>query len=309
MGPGPHRPEALALLGRGELKVLKIGMVGAENSHTLAIARVLNVDRRLRGVRATHVWGETRRFAREAAEAGQIPQIVTRPEEMIGEVDAIVVDHRHGKFHLPAAEPFLETRVPMFIDKPFCCRRAEGRRFLARARELKVPVCSFSTLPKQQAFRDLEQITAKLGQIHTVISTGPCDIRSKWGGVFFYGIHQVDLVLRLVGYDFYRVQMVKGAGANHSASILFRSGAVATMNLIGEGSPGFHLSVIGEGGRVDQPITMDESPYLTGIRDFVRMFRTGETEETEQTMLGPVAVLESLEKSVAKPFARVGAGI
>ena len=219
--------------------MLKIGMVGAENSHTLAIAKVLNVDKRLRGVRATHVWGETRRYAREAAEAGQIPRIVTRPEEMIGEVDAIVVDHRHGKFHLPAAIPFLETRVPMFIDKPFCCRRAEGRRFLARARELEVPVCSFSTLPKQQAFRDLKRISATLGPIHTVISTGPCDIRSKWGGIFFYGIHQVDLILRLVGYDFYRVQMVKGAGANHSASILFRSGTVATMNLIGEGSPGF----------------------------------------------------------------------
>ncbi|MCY3737943.1 MAG: Gfo/Idh/MocA family oxidoreductase [Gemmatimonadaceae bacterium] len=289
--------------------MLKIGMVGAENSHTLAIAKVLNVDKRLRGVRATHVWGETRRFAKEAAEAGQIPRIVSRPEEMIGEVDAIVVDHRHGKFHLPAARPFLETGVPMFIDKPFCYRRAEGRKFLARARELKVPVCSFSTLPKQKAFCDLKRVVSRLGQIHTVISTGPCDIRSKWGGIFFYGIHQVDLILRLAGYDFYRVQMVKGAGANHSASILFRSGTVATMNLIGEGRPEFHLSVIGEGGRVDRPIPMDESPYLTGVRDFVRMFRTGETEETEQTMLGPVAVLESLEKSVAKPFARVGAGV
>lgn len=289
--------------------MLKVGMVGAENSHTAAIARVLNVDKAIRGVLATHVWGETKAFARAAAEKGQIPTIVPRAEEMIGEVDAIVVDHRHGKFHLPAARPFLETKTPMFIDKPFCYRRAEGRRFLARARELGVPVCSFSTLPKQSTFAQLKKDVARLGEIHTVVSTGPCDIKSKWGGIFFYGIHQVDMILRLTGYDFSRVQIVKGTGRNHAAHILFRSGKVATMNLVGEGRPGFHLSVIGEKGRVDAPITMDESPYLAGVKDFVKMFKTGKTDETEETMLGPVAVLESLEKSVKNPQARVGAGI
>lgn len=290
--------------------MLKIGMVGAENSHTAAIAKVLNIDTKVRGARATHVWGETKAYARAAADKGQIPTIVARPEEMIGEVDAIVVDHRHGKFHLPAALPFLETKVPMFIDKPFCYRRAEGRKFLARARQLGVPVCSFSTLPKQAAFKDLQRKVARIGPIQTIVSTGPCDIKSKWGGIFFYGIHQVDMLLRLAGYDFNRVQIVKGSGPNHAAHILFRSGTVATMNLIGPGArPAFHLSVIGEKGRVDETITMDDSPYLAGVKDFVRMFKTGKTDETEQTMLGPVAVLESLEKSVKNPQARVGAGV
>ena len=51
---------------------------------------------------------------------------------------------------------------------------------------------------------------------------------------------------------------------------------------------------------MDEPITFDESSYLSGIRDFCTMFRTGKTDETVQTMLGPVAVLEALEKSLAK---------
>ncbi len=76
--------------------MLRVGMVGAENSHTVAIARVLNVDKKIPGVRATHVWGETRTYARDASERGEIPTIVRRAEEMIGEVDAVVVDHRHG---------------------------------------------------------------------------------------------------------------------------------------------------------------------------------------------------------------------
>ncbi len=82
------------------------------------------------------------------------------------------------------------------------------------------------------------------------------------------------------------------------------------MNLIGPGArPAFHVSVIGEKGRIDMASTNDASSYLTGIKDFVRMFRTGKTAETVETMLGPVAVLESLEKSVKNPQARVAAGI
>ena len=67
--------------------MLNIGMVGAENSHTAAIAKVVNIQKRIPGVRATHVWGETRAFARAAAEAGDIPEIVRDPSDMIGRIE------------------------------------------------------------------------------------------------------------------------------------------------------------------------------------------------------------------------------
>ena len=287
--------------------MLKIGMVGAENSHTAAIAKVLNVDKRIAGVRATCVWGETRTYARQAAEKGELPQIVKDPADMVGQIDAAVVEHRHGKLHLPAARALLEAKIPLFIDKPFCYRLAEGKRFLERAGKLRVPVCSFSTLPKQAAYKDLKKQVGKLGEINAVVSSGPCDIKSKWGGIFFYGIHQVDMILRLAGYDVTHVQVNRGKAQNHTATLFYGNGCTATMNLIGSGAA-FHVSALCEKGRVDQAIPMDASPYLTGIREFVRMFRTGKTAETPETMLGPVAVLEALEKSVNRKGTRVKVG-
>ena len=280
--------------------MLNIGIVGAENSHTAAIAKVLNVEKRVRGVRVTHVWGETKAFAEQAAASGEIPHIVKNPEDFIGQVDAACVDHRHGKYHLPAVSPLLEAKMPLFVDKPFCYRQAEGKRFLARATTLGVPVCSFSTLPKQASFKAFVKELRQLGQIQSLVATGPCDIKSKWGGIFFYGIHQVDMVLRLLGYDISHVQVVKGKGQNHTAQIAYYNGTVATMNLVGGARAPFHLSAIGEKGRIDELIVSDESSYLTGIRDFCRTFRTGKTNETEETMLGPVAVLEGLEKSIVR---------
>ncbi len=42
---------------------MRIGIVGAENSHTVAIAKTLNVDNAVPGFEVTHVWGETPEFA------------------------------------------------------------------------------------------------------------------------------------------------------------------------------------------------------------------------------------------------------
>ena len=278
--------------------MLNIGIVGAE-THTAQFAQIINVEQRLRGVRVSHVCGRTAAAARTASQAGEIPRVVRSPADMIGGVDAAVVDHIHGKHHLPAARPLLEAGMPLFIDKPFCCRRAEGKRFLERAAALGVPVGSFSVMPMQTAFRELRQRVRRLGELYTVVSTGPCDVRSGHGGIFFYGIHQVEMVLQLLGYEVSHAQVVKGTGTNHVATLAFRDGRMATMNLMAVGGGPFHLSVIGANGRIDQTITYDPDPFLPGVRAFVRMFRTGRSGQSMESMLVPVAVLEALAKSLA----------
>lgn len=238
--------------------MIRIGVVGAENSHTLAIAKTLNIEKRVSGCRVVSVWGESRKYARDAQDRGQIPTIVADPSDMIGEINAALVDHRHARYHLPAVRPLLEAKIPLFVDKPFSYRVKEGREFLDRAARLKVPVTSFSVLPKQAAFAEFARDARKLGKIQSIVSTGPCDIKSKHGGVFFYGIHQVDMVVRLLGWDVTHAELNRGK-ANHTATLYSAGGAISTMNLISEGRPAFHLSAIGEKGRLDRTINYDDN--------------------------------------------------
>ena len=42
---------------------MRIGIVGSENSHTIAIAKTLNIEKAVPGFEVTHVWGETVEFA------------------------------------------------------------------------------------------------------------------------------------------------------------------------------------------------------------------------------------------------------
>src|SRR5690606_32129724 len=90
------------------LKPMTIGIIGAENSHTAGYGRLFNVDRAFPGMSVKYVWGETEGFARTAMEKGSIPNMVKDPNDMLGKIDALIVDHRHGKYHLEPAIPFIK---------------------------------------------------------------------------------------------------------------------------------------------------------------------------------------------------------
>ena len=47
--------------------MIRIGIVGAENSHSVAISKTLNIAKRVPGFRVVAIWGETDKFARDAA--------------------------------------------------------------------------------------------------------------------------------------------------------------------------------------------------------------------------------------------------
>ena len=279
--------------------MIRIGIVGAENSHSAAIAKTLNIGKKVPGCRVVAIWGETDEFAKSAARDGAIPKIVKRPTDMIGEIDAVIIDHRHPKYHLPAAEAFLKARLPMFIDKPFCYRLAEGKKFLARCRHAKVPVTSFSAMLMQKSFVDFRQAVKRNDQFLAVACTGPCDLDSQYGGIFFYGIHQVDMLVDAFGQDVVAVGVSRAPQQkNASVTLFFRSGLVATMHCLVGKNIEFHLSAIKDDGPVADKMTYDANLHLTGIRTFCKMFKTGKEPLDHKRILAPIAVLEAMEKSV-----------
>jgi len=277
--------------------MLRIGMIGSENSHSKAVSKLINVEKKLKGVKVVSVWGETRKWAEETAEAGQIPKIVKHYEEMIGEVDGVMIDHRHGKYHLPAATPFVKAKIPVFVDKPLCCNLAEGKRFLKLAKTKRVPVVSFSSIPTQQAFRKFQEEVGELGQLSAGSSTGPCDLKSKYGGIFFYGIHQVDAVIEVFGMDVATVEIRKH-GTHGLAILCYKDGKIVTMNLLKGGAHNFHFMAHGEKQIRLHILERDASPYLTSTQLWVNMMKTGKEPIEHRRMLAPVAVLEALQKAL-----------
>ena len=276
--------------------MLRMGIVGAENSHCRQIAKLCNLDKKV-ACRVTMVWGETPKYAKIAAEATDIPTIVGDWREMLGQVDGVMMDHRHAKYHYEVAEFFVQNGVPCFVDKPFTWTLNEAKKLCALARKKKVAITTFSSIPLQTSFKGFAKALGKLGKVVSLTSTGPVDLRSKYGGVFFYGIHQVDAIIEALGMDVSWVNVQKHGKAG-VATLAYRDGALVNMNCIKNGNGTFHWSAVGDKAVLDWPLERDALAYLNGLKMVVKMFRTGVTPIPHRRMMAPVAVLEAMAKSL-----------
>ena len=70
------------------------------------------------------------------------------------------------------------------------------------------------------------------------------------------------------------------------------------MHCLTSGNTGFQISGITDCGPISARLISDPNPYLTGIRRFCKMFKTGLEPLPHKRILAPVAVLEAMEKSV-----------
>ena len=278
-----------------EQKKITIGIIGAENSHTAGFGKLFNIDKKFPGVEVKYVWGETDEFAKRAMEKGNIPNQVKDPAEMMGKIDALIVDHRHAKYHLEAAAPFVKEGIPTFIDKPFCYRVKEGKDFLEMARQAGTPVTSYSSIAHSAATFDIKMQVEKMDDIYQVIRTGPVDLDSKYGGVFFYGVHILQPLMVIFGEDIERVRITRD-GSYGNATLKFSSGLLATL-VFKQETYGWETFVETKDKIIEVKSRVEEPDPPKNYADMVEMFRTGKEPRSHQSILNGVSVLEALEKS------------
>jgi len=280
-----------------DLENLRIGIIGAENSHTIDFGRMFNIDKKFPGAEVKYVWGETDEFARNASEKGNIPNIVKDPEEMMGKIDALIVDHRHAKYHLEAAIPFVKEGIPTFVDKPFCYRAEEGEEFLELARKHGTPVTSYSTIAHSASTFDIKKQLESMGEINQVVRSGPVELDSKYGGIFFYGVHIVQPLMYMFGEDIERVR-INREGQTGSANLVYKNGLYLTL-ILKNISRGWETFVETEDGLIELKSRVEESDPALAYTAMVEMFRTGKEPRSYENILNCVRVLEALELSVA----------
>ncbi len=276
-------------------KQIRIGIIGAENSHTIGFGKLFNIDKKFPGVEVKYVWGETDEFAKAAMEKGAIPNQVKDPLEMMGKIDALIVDHRHAKYHLEAAAPFVKAGIPAFIDKPFCYRASEGKQFLQTAKETGTPVTSYSSISHSTATFDIIEQLKSTGKITQVVLTGNVDLDSVYGGIFFYGVHIVEPLMYMFGEDIREVRITRN-GKTGNASLRFSSGLFATL-IFKEKAYGWETYVESGNKWMELKSRIEETNPAKNYVDMVEMFRTGIEPRDHQSILNGISVLEALEKS------------
>ncbi len=242
------------------------------------------------GVRVTHVWTDDPEDAKKVSKASFVPNIVARPEDVIGKVDAVCIATDKGHEHIARAKPFIEAGIPTFIDKPLADNRNDLLQFIKWYREGK-PIMSTSCMRYAVEIEEMKK--AQIGKL--CLATGM--MCKSWAR---YGIHGLEGLYQLTGPGFIGVRDV-GVMDKHTVLLKHVSGAEGVLWNHYECYGGFGTyQMIGDKGVAFDKFADTFTAFKRQLESFVEFIRTGQhpfpVEETFELIAIVVAAQISLQE-------------
>lgn len=260
--------------------MIRIGMIGADSTHTEAWTQLVNPpDSPLHGrAQVVKLWGEDADQAREKAQAWQIPEVVGTPAEALADVDLAMVVNRYGDDHPPHARLAIEAGLPTFVDKPFANEMDDVHSLVSLAGERDVPLMSCSALRYAGEVMELQERMAGFGALNCAVISGAAaggfpDPRALHP--FFYGVHAVELLHTLLGGGAESVT-TRRTDRCDIGLVQYGDGRQGVVNLLHE-TPGlYHGAVFGAEGWGEADIVDGSRFYTETLTRVIQMAESGE---------------------------------
>ena len=252
-------------------------------------------DVRIPGARVTHLWTDDPADAPKVAAASLIPNVVAKPEDVIGQVDAVIISTDDGDDHIRRVKPFIEAGLPVFVDKPMATNIADLRQFVQWHKSGSV-ILSTSGMRYAPEMRLSDEQRTQLGDLRWITSF-TCKTWER------YGIHALEAVEPLLGPGFLTVQALSDAGGD-VMHLTHRSGVRVTIGALHDAYGSFGaVHLYGTQGQLPLRLTDTYHAFRGQLVAFIDMLQTGVRplpfDETVELMAVIIAGLRSREQNGA----------
>lgn len=281
----------------------RIGIIGIENSHTDHFLRHVNGEQLFADTAVTAILrGEPERVAKLAG--GDRLEVVDKPAELVGLVDAAIVCSRDGGLHREQAEPLLRAGIPVLIDKPLATTATDARALVETSYTSGALVMSASAVRFTPEVATLVAAEQDTGPYTSIAVSGPADPDSPYAGLFFYGIHVVETAFELLGssrsFDPAQVteQLTVQTGPAVVVATAIIDDVVVTLRMVKPDDHGrvpFHAAVFGRHGSVAHDLTLGPDYNLPLLKRFLAALDAGEATADSTGLVVPIAVTERIQ--------------
>ncbi|GGD47344.1 Gfo/Idh/MocA family protein [Paenibacillus nasutitermitis] len=280
---------------------LKLGLIGLDTSHVTAFAGLLN-DRD----HPYHVPGGTIVAAYPGIASKDFRLSYNRIEQFTEEIrtqhgiaieesvealaercDAMFIESVDGRVHLDIFRRVAPYGKPVFIDKPFTLNSKDAEQIVAIANQYSVPVMSCSSLRYAEGL--LEQLTperqAAAGPIIGADCYGPMMIEQTQPGLFWYGIHSVEMLYRIMGQGCISISAV--SNEDHDLIIgRWKDGRIGTIRGNRSGNSKFGALIHREQETDSVDVYANPKPYYASMLErVIEMFHTRQSDiPSEETI-------------------------
>jgi predicted dehydrogenase len=287
---------------------LKIGMIGLDTSHAEVFTGMLNDPNSKAHVPGGRVVAafpggspdmdisrnRVEGFTKTLREKYSV-EMKDTPEAVAEAVDLVMILSVDGRVHRQQFERTVKLKKPTFIDKPFAVTVEDAESMLRTARAERVPLMSCSSV------RYSENVVAALGgkreQVLGCDAHGPLSETPTQPGVFFYGVHTVDLIVSVLGHGCREVRAAH-YNACDVAALSWPDGRVATARLMKEPHGNFGITLHRKGGAQFVDASAARRPaYASMLEAVLRSLPQGKGDVPEDEMLDTVRICAAINQA------------
>lgn len=274
----------------------KIAILGCENSHADAFLACIKDRAEFGDVEVVGVYSNEREAAEKLNGKFGVP-VMDGYADAVGKIDGLIVTARHGDNHYLYAKPYIESGIPMFIDKPITVSEQDAVEFARQLKENNIRVCGGSSL-KQDAF------VQKLRESSTEQSKGktlggyvraPYQSENAYGGFYFYSQHLVEMVCEIFGRFPISVTAKQNGGQIH---VLFHYEDYDCVGLFCDGKYVYYASRMAESGSEGYEIVFTGDWYYKEFKEFHCLLNGEDQSQTYEEFVSPVFIMNAIERSL-----------
>ncbi|MCB9992804.1 MAG: Gfo/Idh/MocA family oxidoreductase [Hyphomicrobiaceae bacterium] len=282
--------------------MFRIGVAGLDGSHAGDFLRLFHSGGKFAGFRTTAIWGtDAARAAELATFSGEV-DIKQSLGELIAEVDGVLICDRHGDLHVPTALAVIASGKPVFVDKPLALQFADAERVTEAAAKAGVALLSGSALRWQKDTLEARRRIQTLLEPHELLAYGTWFPDNPYGGMLYYAIHAIELLLAVAGPDFSDLEFDAGSTAEEPRFTL-RQGARRHGLMLrkpdANGETAFGLEVRKAGTVENLPVVLSDDYMADVAAEVVAMFMSGRSPLPAETMLASIRMGNEMDAAFA----------
>lgn len=282
---------------------MRIGMIGLDTSHCLAFTKLLNdpqADGDIAGFKVVAVYpkgspdieSSTSRVPGYTEQIRKLGvEIVDDLDELVGQVDAILLETNDGRPHLEQIIPALKAGLPVFVDKPIAGSLTDAVAIFELGRHFKTPLFCSSSLRFSEGPQKLR--AGSIGKILGCSTYSPCSLEKTHPDLFWYGIHGVEMLFTVMGTGCESVTRASSEDFEFVTGT-WDDGRIGTFRGIRSGKSGYGGTAFGEKGIV--PVGKYDG-YRPLVVEIARFFRSREVPVSEAETLEIYAFMEASDES------------
>lgn len=283
---------------------LKIGLVGLDTSHVTAFASLLNDPGNANHVPGGKVvaaypggskdfelsWSRVEGFTRTLRDKYQV-EMKDSPEAVAGAVDLLFITSVDGRVHREQFERTVKFKRPTFIDKPLTVSVDDAEAIVRVANAEKVPVMSCSSLRYAQPL--VEAVGGRRPDVLGCDTFGPLSEVPTQPGLFFYGVHAVDMLVSVMGHGCQRVGAMH-TDAGDVLTLAWPGGRTGSVRLSKSGHGKYGCTLHRKAGPQFVDAGATKKPAYAGMLEAIlRSLPQGKSDVPADEMLDTVRILEA----------------